>query len=40
MCVCAHVGGGAQMRGNGCSVIQKTMLHVVTTDFTNTYLHM
>ena len=26
--VCACVGGGAQMRGNGCSVIQKTMLHV------------
>ena len=26
--MCAHVGGGTQMRGNGCSVIQKTMLHV------------
>ena len=28
ICVCVCVGGGVQMRGNGCSVIQKTMLHV------------
>ena len=27
-CVCACVGGGVQMRGNGCNVIQKTMVHV------------
>ena len=26
--MCACVGGGVQMRGNGCSVIQKTMVDV------------
>ena len=26
--VCVCVGGGAQMRGNGCSVIQKIMVDV------------
>jgi len=32
VCVCVCVGGGegggVQLRGNGCNVIQKTMLHV------------
>ena len=26
--MCARVGVGVQVRGNGCSVIQKTMVHV------------